>query len=99
MSNLLDSASIVLTPTAYDNGRMLSVKPNGFRAELVTNGDFARIAIGVKAVVATRVNAQYSLVMVRMLQANSTFSFYYGYRFSVDVSINSGGLKVPRWCT
>ena len=28
MSNLLDSASIVLTPTAYDNGRMLSVKPS-----------------------------------------------------------------------
>ncbi len=43
MSNLLDSASIVLTPTAYDNGRMLSVKPNTdlFGAELVTNGDFA----------------------------------------------------------
>ena len=42
MSNLLDSASIVLTPTAYDNGRMLSVKPSvALGPELVTNGDFA----------------------------------------------------------
>ena len=38
MANLLDSASIVLTPTAYDNGRMLSVKPNTdlLGAELLT---------------------------------------------------------------
>ena len=36
MSNLLDSASIVLTPTAYDNGKMLSVKPSvALGAELV----------------------------------------------------------------
>ena len=28
MSNLLDKASILLTPTAYDNGSMLSIKPN-----------------------------------------------------------------------
>ena len=27
MSNLLDKASILLTPTAYDNGSMLSAKP------------------------------------------------------------------------
>jgi len=41
--NLLDKASILLTPTAYDNGRMLSVKPNEnlYGSELVTNGDFA----------------------------------------------------------
>ena len=42
MGNLLDSASIVLTPTAYDNGKMLSVKPSvALGPELVTNGDFA----------------------------------------------------------
>ena len=28
MSNLLKDASILLTPTAYDNGRMLSIKPS-----------------------------------------------------------------------
>ena len=37
--NLLDKASILLTPTAYDNGRMLSVKPNEnlYSSELVTS--------------------------------------------------------------
>ena len=41
--NLLDKASILLTPTAYDNGRMLSVKPNEnlYGSEEVTNGDFS----------------------------------------------------------
>ncbi len=27
MSNLLEKASILLTPTAYDDGKILSVKP------------------------------------------------------------------------
>ena len=41
--NLLDKASILLTPTAYNDGRMLSVKPseNLYGSELVTNGDFS----------------------------------------------------------
>ena len=40
--NLLDKASILLTPTAYNDGSMLSVKPNEnlYGSELVTNGDF-----------------------------------------------------------
>ena len=42
MSNLLEKASIVTTPTAYDNGKILSVKPEpSLGSELVTNGDFA----------------------------------------------------------
>ena len=43
MSNLLKEASILLTPTAYDNGSMLAVKPseNLYGLEEVTNGDFA----------------------------------------------------------
>ena len=46
--NLLDKASILLTPTAYDNGSMLSVKPeNG-------DGDFTFS----RGSAATRVNAQ-----------------------------------------
>jgi len=42
--NLLDKASILLTPTAYNDGRMLSVKPNEnlYGSELVTNGDFSQ---------------------------------------------------------
>ena len=41
--NLLDKASILLTPTAYDNGSMLSIKPNEnlYGSEEVTNGDFS----------------------------------------------------------
>tara|TARA_R110000850_G_scaffold125043_2_gene243224 strand:+ start:118 stop:2028 length:1911 start_codon:yes stop_codon:yes gene_type:complete len=42
MSNLLDKASIVTTPTAYENGKILSVKPApSLSSELVTNGDFS----------------------------------------------------------
>jgi hypothetical protein len=42
MSNLLEKASIVTTPTAYDNGKILSVKPvQSLGNELITNGDFA----------------------------------------------------------
>ena len=42
MSNLLDKASIVTTPTAYNNGKILSVKPApSLGSELVVNGDFA----------------------------------------------------------
>ena len=42
MSNLLEKASILLTPTAYDDGKILSVKPvQSLGSELITNGDFA----------------------------------------------------------
>jgi len=42
MSNLLEKASIVLTPTAYSDGTLHSIKPlQTLGSELVTNGDFA----------------------------------------------------------
>ena len=42
MSNLLEKSSLVLTPTAYENGKILSVKPApSLGSELITNGDFA----------------------------------------------------------
>jgi hypothetical protein len=42
MSNLLEKASIVLTPTAYSDGALHSVKPlQTLGSELVRNGDFA----------------------------------------------------------
>jgi hypothetical protein len=42
MSNLLQKASIITTPTAYDSGKILSVKPvQYYGPELVTNGDFS----------------------------------------------------------
>ena len=40
--SLLNKASIVTTPTSYENGKILSVKPSTvLGSELVTNGDFA----------------------------------------------------------
>ena len=60
MANLLDSASIVLTPTAYDNGSMLSVKPNDGAGDF----DFSRNSA------ATRVNAQGLVENVQILSGN-----------------------------
>ena len=48
MSNLLNKASILLTPTAYDNGSMNAIKPTD------GDGDFTF----VRGSAATRVNAQ-----------------------------------------
>ena len=48
MSNLLDRSSIVLTPTAYDNGEVLCVKPSD------GSGDFSFS----RATEATRINSQ-----------------------------------------
>jgi len=43
MDNLLRKASILLTPTAFESGRMLAIKPSEdlFGSEEVTNGDFS----------------------------------------------------------
>ena len=68
MANLLDKASILLTPTAYNNGSMLSIKP--------TDGDgdftFSRNSA------ATRVNAQGLVENVQILSGdlvqNGSFS-------------------------
>ena len=47
MSNLLEKASIVTTPAAYDNGKILSVKPSVVLGEeLITNGDFNTDVLG-----------------------------------------------------
>jgi len=66
--NLLDKASILLTPTAYDNGSMLSVKPeNG-------DGDFTFS----RSSAATRVNAQGLVENVQIISSelvsNGNFS-------------------------
>jgi len=66
--NLLDKASILLTPTAYNDGRMLSVKPeNG-------DGDFTFS----RGSAATRVNAQGLVENVQIISdelvSNGNFS-------------------------
>ena len=68
MSNLLDKASIVLTPTAYDNGKVLCVKPSDGSGDF----DFSRNSA------ATRVNAQGLVENVQTISGNlldySTFT-------------------------
>jgi len=45
MANLLDKASILLTPTAYNNGSMLSIKPTNGDGDFtfLRNGDASRV--------------------------------------------------------
>ena len=61
MSNLLDKASIILTPTAYDNGKVLCVKPS---TSPYGDFDFSRNSS------ATRVNAQGLIEDVQILSSN-----------------------------
>tara|TARA_R110002020_G_C16282549_1_gene771925 strand:+ start:190 stop:1707 length:1518 start_codon:yes stop_codon:yes gene_type:complete len=60
MSNLLEKASIILTPTAYDNGKVLCVKPTDGSGDF----DFSRNSA------ATRVNAQGLVENVQILSSN-----------------------------
>ena len=60
MSNLLDRASVVLTPTAYNNGEALCVKPDD------ASGDFQFSRNSA----ATRVNAQGLVEDVQILSSN-----------------------------
>jgi len=60
MSNLLDRASIVLTPTAYNNGEALCIKPDDGSGDF----DFSRNSA------ATRVNAQGLVENVQILSSN-----------------------------
>ena len=66
--NLLDKASILLTPTAYDNGSMLSIKPENGDGDF----DFSRSSA------ATRVNAQGLVENVQIISSelvsNGNFS-------------------------
>ena len=66
--NLLDKASILLTPTAYDNGSMLSIKPENGDGDF----DFERNSA------ATRVNAQGLVENVQIISpelvSNGNFS-------------------------
>ena len=61
MANLLDQASIVLTPTAYDNGKVLCAKPS---EPPYGDFDFSRNSA------ATRVNAQGLVENVQTLSSN-----------------------------
>ena len=61
MANLLQKASIVLTPTAYDDGKVLCAKPS---EAPYGDFDFSRNSA------ATRVNAQGLVENVQILSSN-----------------------------
>ena len=60
MANLLERASVVLTPTAYNNGEALCIKPDDASGDF----DFSRNSA------ATRVNAQGLVENVQILSSN-----------------------------
>ena len=61
MANLLEKASIILTPTAYDDGKVLAIKPS---EAPYGDFDFTRNSS------ATRVNAQGLVEDVQILSSN-----------------------------
>jgi len=99
MSNLLEKASIVTTPTAYDNGKILSVKPSiVLGSELVTNGDFATDSNWVKGTgwtisggVATANNVPN---LQRLQQGLGTSIIGSKYKYSINISNVSGFYSV-----
>jgi len=103
MSNLLKDASILLTPTAYENGRMNATKPSKdlYGPELVTNGSFgtdsdwtkssqSTISEGRANILSTDGSYQY----IAQTTANYTSTQNKFVKITLDiVEINSGQLK------
>jgi hypothetical protein len=87
MSNLLDKASILLTPTAYDNGSMLSIKPENGDGDF----DFSRNSA------ATRVNAQGLVENVQIISSelvtNGSFDTDSDWTLGTGWTISSGLLN------
>ena len=79
MANLLDEASILLTATAYDNGSMLSIKPENGDGDMTFSRNSA----------ATRVNAQ---GLVEDVASNLPRINYEGFSYDAngDIIPNSG---------
>ena len=87
MSNLLEKASIITTPTAYEDGKLLSVKPvQSFGSELITNGTFDTDSDWNKGSGWTIENGVASSDGVSSnSNLNTTFAFYSG---SLQVKMN-----------
>jgi len=80
MANLLQKASIVLTPTAYDNGKVLCAKPS---EPPYGDFDFSRNSA------ATRVNAQGLVENVQILSSNLVQNGSFSEEGSEEVSNGS----------
>ena len=108
MSNLLKEASILLTPTAYDNGRMLSVKPIPlYGSELVTNGDFSNgtndwEVEGFSSIIIGSYEGKQNVANINIGNTSSnsrirqSFNYVSGkkYKVSVSVYLVSGSFRV-----
>ena len=94
MMSLLEKASIITTPTAYDDGKLLSVKPvQTFGSELVTNGDFDTDTDWTKGAAWTINNgtANYNDSSTSPVYQNITLNAnYYQLKFSISNSSGSG---------
>ena len=108
MMSLLEKASIITTPTAYDDGKLLSVKPvKTFGSELVTNGDFSdgtnnwsvegfsNISVGdyEGRTDVANINISNTATTSRIRQP---FNYVNGkkYKVSVDVFVVSGSFRI-----
>ena len=95
MSNLLDKSSLVLTPTAYNNGKILSVKPSVVLGEeLVTNGDFSNGSTGwtiINGTVTDKYNASMTSYQsgIRIAPFSKTGTF----KVVFDLVVTSGSCK------
>jgi len=103
MSNLLKEASILLTPTAYDNGRMLAVKPEiALGEELILNGDFSEGSANWSTTVTSPNIVQFQNDQVYLKRtvsvANELFqnSFTIGktYKLQIQADIVSDGIAI-----
>ena len=90
MSNLLNKASIVTTPTAYDNGKILSVKPApSLGVEKIVNGTFDE---NVNGWITNNANASFVWQINKTALFTST-SFAY-VRASPALNLNAAVYKV-----
>ncbi len=90
MSNLLDKASIVTTPTAYENGKILSVKPApSLGVEKIVNGTFD---VNVNGWVTNNANASF-VWQINKTALFTSASFAY-VRASPALNLNAAVYKV-----
>ena len=100
MSNLLEKASIITTPTAYSEGVLHSVKPEQtLGSELITNGDFATDSDWTKGVGWTisggSANSDGSQSATSGLVQSSVFTS--GKRYKLSFNITSNGAVFKFW--
>ena len=99
MSNLLKDASILLTPTAYENGRMNAIKPykDLYGSDIVVNGDFDTssnwsVISGSPTISGGKLNIVSSSDKVRQSLSPFDVSKVYKVEFTISNYISGGAL-------